>query len=110
MMEELRIDPNAQTFARLIGYYKRSNDAEEASRCLAKMKAMGIEPDRVTRDLMALGTNNGGGQHQSGGGGAAKLSAAPQPSFLNAILATNGTLGVEEADLEYEASPDEWIE
>lgn len=103
-MEELRIDPNAHTFARLIVYYKRNNDAEEVTKCLTKMKSLGMEPDKSTKELMSLGRS-----HVLN---TLRLSPTPPPSFPSsaAVVATNGAFSANGEDLDYEPSPDEWVE
>jgi hypothetical protein len=105
-MEEMRIDPNAQTFSRLIQYHRRKNETEEVNRQLTRMKELGIEPDRSLRDFLPGAFRSGTNGHHLPG----------DSSFVSSFLAAGESnaqmpsLLVEDAELDYETSPEEWIE
>jgi len=53
VMKELRIDPNAATYSRLINYYGKLGKLDVIKELLNQMEQQGIEPDRATRFYMS---------------------------------------------------------
>jgi pentatricopeptide repeat protein len=58
LMRDLRIDPNAATFSRLINYYGRRGDFEKVKEYLSEMEKQQIEPDRATKFYVSKYLNN----------------------------------------------------
>jgi pentatricopeptide repeat protein len=58
LMRDLRIDPNAATFSRLINFYGRRGEFEQVKEYLSEMEKQQIEPDRATKFYVSKYLNN----------------------------------------------------